>query len=312
MSQVSSAINRRTNHRSTSERPGEKEMPTSTDRIPVIFQTTQCRSRQLTELPTEKERRKLATLNACPSKEVESSDGNVCCTDQDEDKTSKKLEAVDGSAGSNRKSREGMLSNSEVENRIPLHPQDRSNSFLIESFESFQDSQEQNAVNKVGVDDKYISDVVLTEGQGLYQTSFDKSKPVNDSNCEEVNDYSNPRSVESLDMECHESGDDTVIFVKEKPQGEKRRLENKYDGSFLAAKLHKAKSGGEVHFIPVGEPLKMFLERHPLIQGLYLNRGKRDTKRKLVSLARQKTAIDIGSWKRGSNIHERNRLDDAF
>ena len=45
---------------------------------------------------------------------------------------------------------------------------------------------------------------------------------------------------------------------------------------------------------------------------MYLNRGKRDTKRRFVSVIRQKSAFDTGSWKRGSNVHERNRLDDVF
>ena len=133
-----------------------------------------------------------------------------------------------------------------------------------------------------------------------------------DNTVNESNDYSNPRSTESLDMECHESGDDTVIVVKEKPRGKKRKLVDTSGESVIAPKLHRARTEGAVHFVPVGEPLKKFLEGHSLVQGMYLNRGKRDIKRSIVSVTRQKTAVDTGSWKRGPNIHERNRLDDVF
>lgn len=183
---------------------------------------------------------------------------------------------------------------------------------LMETYESLDDNQE-DRTKKTVREDKCFTEPTLDEGHDSYQTDFHKANSAGGNNCEgEANDYSNPRSVESLDMECHESGDDTVIVVKEKPQGKKRRLEDKCDGSVLAPKLHRTKRHGEIHFVPVGEALKIFLETHPLIQGIYLNRGKRDTKRKLVSIARQKTAIDTGSWKRGSRVHERNRLDDAF
>ena len=81
----------------------------------------------------------------------------------------------------------------------------------------------------------------------------------------------------------------------------------------LSAKMHrKNKPKGEVAHVPVGQGLKKFLATHPLVTGLYLNRGKRDVKRHLVGLQRHNQAVDCGSWQRGSQCHERNRLDDHF
>ena len=62
----------------------------------------------------------------------------------------------------------------------------------------------------------------------------------------------------------------------------------------------------------MGQGLKQFLATHPLVKGLYLNRGKRDIKRNLVTLERHNKAVDKGSWQRGHLCHERNRLDDHF
>ncbi|XP_041352422.1 uncharacterized protein LOC121370940 isoform X1 [Gigantopelta aegis] len=80
----------------------------------------------------------------------------------------------------------------------------------------------------------------------------------------------------------------------------------------LKANIHKSSCQGEVIYVPVGTALKDFLKTHPLIRGIYLNKGKRDLKRELVALKRQDHAVDTGSWKRGRHIHERNRFDDSF
>ena len=162
------------------------------------------------------------------------------------------------------------------------------------------------------VENKSVSQLPKMERK-LDQTSVHQEEDGDeDDTVDESHDYSNPRSTESLDMECHESGDDTVIVVKEKLSGIKRKVTDRAGESVIAPKLHRPRTEGEIHFVSVGEPLKRFLESHPSIQGMYLNRGKRAVKRKFVSVIRQKTAVDTGSWKRGSNIHERNRLDDAF
>lgn len=68
----------------------------------------------------------------------------------------------------------------------------------------------------------------------------------------------------------------------------------------------------EIQTIEVGKEIHKFFIKHYKIRGIYLNKGKRDIKKKLVSLRRQNTAIDQGSWKRGKFIHDRNRLDDYF
>ena len=228
------------------------------------------------------------------------------------------IEAMGDSDGTTEKNVQGMHNDCAFENKKSSFAGDnelaKCSSDLTKEYESLDDKEDRT--QKTVYEDKGLqnfTEPTLNQGHDSYLTDYHNASSAGGNNCDvEVNDYSNPRSVESLDMECHESGDDTVIVVKEKPQGKKRRLEDKCDGSVLSPKLHRTKAHGEIHFVPVGEALKIFLETHPLIQGIYLNRGKRDTKRKLVSVARQKTAIDTGSWKRGSNVHERNRLDDAF
>ena len=68
----------------------------------------------------------------------------------------------------------------------------------------------------------------------------------------------------------------------------------------------------EIQTVEVGKEIHKFFNNHYKIRGIYLNKGKRDIKKKLVILRRQNTAIDQGSWKRGKFIHDRNRLDDYF
>ncbi len=149
---------------------------------------------------------------------------------------------------------------------------------------------------------------------GQYSAGKQRASNPEDASCdeEETNSCQDDQSVHSFDMECRESGDDTVIIMKEKLPKKKRKLKDISKGKVIAPKLHRTKADGEIHFISVGEPLKKFLECHPMVQGMYLNRGKRDLKRKFVTVARQQSAVDTGSWKRGSLVHERNRLDDAF
>ncbi|XP_064621248.1 uncharacterized protein LOC135484079 isoform X1 [Lineus longissimus] len=70
--------------------------------------------------------------------------------------------------------------------------------------------------------------------------------------------------------------------------------------------------GGEICFVKTGPHLKPFLNSHPILRNLYLNRGKRDVKKHLVAPRHLETAVDTGSWQRGKNVHQRNRLDDVF
>lgn len=83
---------------------------------------------------------------------------------------------------------------------------------------------------------------------------------------------------------------------------------------FLGAKLHKTSMFGEVNFVEVGLKVHDFLKEHPLIQGIYLNKGKRAIKKNYVTLCRQKSVKDSGrlTWKRGTQEQGRNSVDDYF
>ena len=84
------------------------------------------------------------------------------------------------------------------------------------------------------------------------------------------------------------------------------------DQPILPAKMHRRQKDEKVYTVPVGQGIKQFLATHPLVKGLYLNRGKRGVKKNLVSLERHNKAVDKGSWQRGHLCHARNRLDDHF
>lgn len=68
----------------------------------------------------------------------------------------------------------------------------------------------------------------------------------------------------------------------------------------------------EVSFAQVGESAKIFLQKHPLLHGIYLNKGKREVKRNLIKLKRHQCAIDKGSYLRNGRINDKNRIDDMF
>lgn len=76
------------------------------------------------------------------------------------------------------------------------------------------------------------------------------------------------------------------------------------------AKIHARNA--EVCFAQVGKSAKIWLQEHPQIKGIYLNKGKREVKRNLVSLKRQSTAVDKGSYMRNGRINDKNRIDDSF
>ena len=85
------------------------------------------------------------------------------------------------------------------------------------------------------------------------------------------------------------------------------------ESGILAPKMRRInKSDSEIDHVNVGKNLKTFLANHTLLKGVYLNRGKRDIKKQFVTLKRNDSAIDQGSWKRGQFCHARNRLDDMF
>ncbi len=129
-----------------------------------------------------------------------------------------------------------------------------------------------------------------------------------------IDEKFDPQNVSGLELKPEEPQEETVFIVKHKKP--RKRVHSKMSGEsgglIRAPNIHKSKEGGTVHLVPVGIELKEFLKNHELFQRIYLNRGKRDIKKKLVTVARQPWAVDTGSWKRGSKCHERNRLDDMF
>lgn len=97
-----------------------------------------------------------------------------------------------------------------------------------------------------------------------------------------------------------------------KDANRKRKATDDSD-EIIPAKLHRSsRNSGELASVPVGGSLKLFLANHPTLQGLYLNKGKRAIKKKLVQVERDPDAVDISAWKRKDNVAVRNRLDDRF
>lgn len=122
-------------------------------------------------------------------------------------------------------------------------------------------------------------------------------------------------NVYDFDTEANLMSPPTYRAVK-KSVAQARRMRRRMDKrcGFLGAKLHKSSMFGEVNFVEVGLKVHDFLKEHPLIQGIYLNKGKRAMKKNYVTLCRQKNVGDNVklSWKRGEQRQGRNCLDDYF
>ena len=76
--------------------------------------------------------------------------------------------------------------------------------------------------------------------------------------------------------------------------------------------LSHKKHESEVSFAQVGESAKIFVQKHPMLRGIYLNKGKREVKRNLIKLKRHQSAIDMGSYLRNGRVNDKNRIDDMF
>ncbi|XP_061168591.1 uncharacterized protein LOC133177663 isoform X1 [Saccostrea echinata] len=104
--------------------------------------------------------------------------------------------------------------------------------------------------------------------------------------------------------------------IVKRSMSQTRRIRKRMDKrfGFLGAKLHKSSMYGEVNFVEVGVKVGEFLKEHPLIQGIYLNKGKRAVKKNYVTLCRQKGVKENTklTWKRGTQKQARNSLDDYF
>ena len=77
------------------------------------------------------------------------------------------------------------------------------------------------------------------------------------------------------------------------------------------AKIH-SRDNAEVCFAQVGRSAKIWTQEHPQIRGIYLNKGKREVKRNIVTLKRLPTAVDKGSYLRNGKVNDKNRIDDGF
>ncbi len=159
---------------------------------------------------------------------------------------------------------------------------------------------------------QYSAEIISPENE---DDDIEFMEDIPDDASENSNDEKfDPQSVSGQEFRLEEPQEETVFIVKHKKP--RKRVHSKMSGEsgglIRAPNIHKSKEGGAVHLVPVGIELKEFLKNHELFQRIYLNRGKRDIKKKLVTVSRQPWAVDTGSWKRGSKCHERNRLDDMF
>nr|KAI8735146.1 gephyrin-like [Biomphalaria glabrata] len=97
------------------------------------------------------------------------------------------------------------------------------------------------------------------------------------------------------------------------PNSSWHKLKDPVSTSIRSAKIHYMKSKGELLYVPVGDSLRSFINEHPMVQGIYLHKGKREIKKQLAQLCRQYDSGDrMTSWRRGKEILERNRFDDFF
>ena len=140
-----------------------------------------------------------------------------------------------------------------------------------------------------------VSEMEANGAQILYEFSQVLiSRKEKDNNLQNSNVKENDNNKEVTDAE----------FVKQKNVGKRKQrttkaIKHKYDET-------------EISFAQVGESAKIFLQKHPLLRGIYLNKGKREVKRRLIQLKRHKNAIDKGSYLRNGKINDKNRIDDMF
>ncbi|XP_045171430.2 uncharacterized protein LOC123533700 isoform X2 [Mercenaria mercenaria] len=88
--------------------------------------------------------------------------------------------------------------------------------------------------------------------------------------------------------------------------------QNKSQNRVISKKAKIHSRDAEVCFAQVGRSAKIWMQEHPQIKGIYLNKGKREVKRNIVSLKRLPTAVDKGSYMRNGRINDKNRIDDGF
>ena len=123
------------------------------------------------------------------------------------------------------------------------------------------------------------------------------------------NSVENQGEIQSLN-----SAADKVNVAHEKVvpnENDTKETKSKRKVKSTKAVSHK-KHESEVSFAQVGESAKIFLQKHPMLRGIYLNKGKREVKRNLIKLKRHQSAIDKGSYLRNGRVNDKNRIDDMF
>ena len=98
----------------------------------------------------------------------------------------------------------------------------------------------------------------------------------------------------------------------EKLEDKGKEITSKKKYRVLSTKPKRHQKDAEVCFAQVGASAKIWTLKHPLINGIYLNKGKREIKKNLVKLKRQPSAVDKTSYLRNGKVNDRNRIDDYF
>ena len=140
-----------------------------------------------------------------------------------------------------------------------------------------------------------VSEMVTSGAQILYEFSQGSLSRKENSHIQNFNINEDNSDVKSL----------KETRVVEHSNIRKRKMKT------TKAVKHKCNES-EISFAQVGESAKIFIQKHPLLHGIYLNKGKREVKRRLIKLKRHKNAIDKGSYLRNGKINDKNRIDDLF
>lgn len=195
-----------------------------------------------------------------------------------------------------------------------------------------------NSVNKVGNPEVFIENDVDKDDSGYIVGNSD------DCFEDDIVDYDDSDEVPVLDLaECENRGEQecakilyemsksksqdldndegTLSSNKKRNNGQKNKQVKTASANNSIVKQSKqgskyprrhAVKDGTVCFAQVGKGAKLWTQEHPLIRGIYLNKGKRDVKRHLVKMKRQPSAVDTGSYLRNGKINDKNRIDDFF
>lgn len=154
-----------------------------------------------------------------------------------------------------------------------------------------------------------------SDGESTIPYADDSDPEVTFDDQETQTEESSDGNIYDFDKEANMMSPPVGKSVK-KSLAQARRMRKRTDDrcGFLGAKLHKTSMFGEVNFVEVGKSVHDFLKKHPLVQGIYLNKGKRAIKKNYVTMCRQKSLNESArlTWKRGSNDQGRNRVDDYF